>query len=61
MAISVVDDVVCSDTFNGIIRREDVRGWEVDKVTIESSFRVGDVVRGVVVSAKGLSESPAKN
>ena len=47
----VVDNAVCSDEFAGVIRQEDVRGWEVDKVKIEEMFRVGDVVRAVVVSS----------
>jgi exosome complex component CSL4 len=33
-----------------MIRREDVRATEKDKVTIADSFRVGDLVRGVVIS-----------
>jgi exosome complex component CSL4 len=49
-SILVVDDQVCADAFQGIVRKEDVRGWEVDKVVLGDSFRVGDVIRGVVVS-----------
>ena len=41
---------MCADDFAGVIRREDVRGWEIDKVRMEESFAVGDVVRAVVVS-----------
>jgi exosome complex component CSL4 len=33
-----------------MIRREDIRATEKDKVTISDSFRVGDLVRGVVIS-----------
>lgn len=47
--ILVVDDIVCADAFVGVVRKEDVRGWEVDKVKIEEMFRVGDTVRAVVV------------
>ena len=36
--------------FQGIIRREDIRAMEKDKVKVEESFRVGDLVRGEVVS-----------
>ena len=50
VAILIVGEHVCADAFAGVVRREDVRGWEVDKVKIEESFRVGDLVRGVVVS-----------
>jgi exosome complex component CSL4 len=49
VAIVVVDGVTCADEFAGVVRKEDVRGWEVDKVKIEEAFRVGDVVRAVVV------------
>jgi len=48
--ILVIDDTVCSSTFQGLIRREDVRATEKDKVTIADSFRVGDLIRGVVIS-----------
>lgn len=39
------------DDFAGVVRREDVRGLEIDKVVVAEAFRVGDLVRGVVVSA----------
>ena len=48
--ILVVGDTVCREGFHGLVRREDVRMMEKDKVKIEESFRVGDLVRGVVVS-----------
>jgi len=50
VAILVVDDNVCADAFQGVVRREDVRGWEVDKVVLGDCFRVGDVIRAVVIS-----------
>ena len=46
----MVGKTVCADAFAGVVRREDVRGWEVDRVVLGEGFRVGDVVRGVVVS-----------
>ncbi len=53
MAILVVGDGeagrVCADEWAGVLRREDVRATEKEKVVIGESFRVGDVVRGVVV------------
>ena len=49
VAILVVGEDVCADHFQGVIRKEDVRVTEKDKVKIEESFRVGDCVRGVVV------------
>ena len=50
VAIVVVGETVCADGFQGVVRREDVRGWEVEGVVCAEGFRVGDVVRGVVVS-----------
>ena len=50
VSILVVDDIVCSDAFQGIVRKEDVRGWEVDKVILGECFHVGDIIRAVVVS-----------
>lgn len=49
MAILVVGDDVCKDEFNGVIRREDVRATEKDKVVLGDGFRPGDIVRALVV------------
>jgi exosome complex component CSL4 len=51
IAISVVDGLAlpAGEEFVGIIRVQDVRSTEKDKVKIGESFRGGDVVRGVVV------------
>ena len=54
-AILVVDGTVCADGLAATVRREDVRGWEIDRVRVEECFRVGDVVRAVVVC--GLASS----
>lgn len=40
---------VCGEEWAGVIRREDVRATEKDRVVCGEGFRVGDVVRGVVV------------
>lgn len=37
-------------SFPGIIRREDIRAVERDRVVIPDMFRVGDIVRGEVIS-----------
>ncbi|ORY15251.1 hypothetical protein BCR34DRAFT_183012 [Clohesyomyces aquaticus] len=48
--ILVINDAVCRETFQGLVRREDVRATEKDRVRIEEVFRVGDLLRGVVIS-----------
>lgn len=48
--ILVIDDMVCRESFQGQIRREDIRATEKDKIKMEESFRVGDLIRGTVIS-----------
>ncbi|EIN14175.1 hypothetical protein PUNSTDRAFT_117746 [Punctularia strigosozonata HHB-11173 SS5] len=52
VAITVVDGVPlpAGEEFTGIIRVQDVRATEKDKVKIADCFRGGDVVKGVVIS-----------
>ena len=45
-----VNSAVLRESFNGIIRLEDVRLTEVDKVEISKCFRPGDIVRAQVIS-----------
>lgn len=45
---------VCADEWAAVIRKEDVRATEKEKVVTAEGFRVGDVVRGVVVCMEGL-------
>lgn len=40
---------MCADEFQGVIRKEDVRATEKDKVVLGASFVPGDVVRACVV------------
>lgn len=40
---------VCGDEWQAVVRKEDVRATEKEKVVCGEGFRVGDVVRGVVV------------
>lgn len=40
---------VCGDDWQAVVRKEDVRATEKEKVVCGEGFRVGDVVRGVVV------------
>lgn len=52
ISISVVDGVPlpAGEEFTGVIRAQDVRATEKDRVKIGDCFRGGDVVRGLVVS-----------
>lgn len=53
LSISVVDGIPlpAGEEFIGVIRQQDVRATEKDRVKIGDCFRGGDVVRGIVVSA----------
>lgn len=52
VAISVVDGIPLptGEEFSGVIRSQDVRATEKDKVKIGDCFRGGDVVKGIVIS-----------
>jgi exosome complex component CSL4 len=52
LSISVVDGVPlpAGEEFTGVIRTQDVRATEKDKVKISDCFRGGDVVKGLVIS-----------
>jgi exosome complex component CSL4 len=50
VAILVVGETVLDGEWQGLIRVQDVRATEKDKVKILESFRPGDIVRAVVVS-----------
>jgi exosome complex component CSL4 len=45
LSIMVVDATPCHENFQGIIRVQDVRSTEKDKVQIYQSFRPNDIVR----------------
>lgn len=51
VAILVVGETVLDGEWQGLIRVQDVRATEKDKVKIFESFRPGDIVRAIVVSA----------
>ncbi|KAK1266992.1 hypothetical protein QJS04_geneDACA000063 [Acorus gramineus] len=70
MAKTVSADIMCvgpkavKEKFTGIIRQQDVRASEIDKVDMYLSFRPGDIVRAVVLSlgdARAYYLSTAKN
>jgi len=52
LSITVVNGIPLppGEEFTGVIRSQDVRATEKDKVKIADCFRGGDVVRGLVVS-----------
>lgn len=51
VSITVVDGVPLppGEEFTGVIRTQDVRATEKDKVKIGDCFRGGDVIKGMVV------------
>lgn len=53
ISISVVDGAALplGEEFTGVIRVQDVRATEKDKVKLTDCFRGGDVVKGLVVCA----------
>lgn len=50
VAILVVGETVLEGEWAGVIRVQDVRATEKDRVKVGESFRPGDVVRAIVVS-----------
>ena len=50
LALGSAGEHVLKEPFPGLIRQQDIRATEVDKVKVNESFRVGDVVRAVVIS-----------
>lgn len=50
LALGPSGEHVCADPFPGLIRQQDIRATEIDKVVVAESFRVGDVVRATVIS-----------
>ncbi|KAG1250415.1 hypothetical protein G6F68_012816 [Rhizopus microsporus] len=64
IAIMVVGETPCKEDFMGVIRTQDVRAAEKDKVKIYNSFRPGDIVKADVISlgdARSYVLSTAKN
>ena len=48
--ILCVDGCAAERPFSGVIRQQDVRATDVDRVVLHDCFRAGDVVRAVVLS-----------
>lgn len=50
LALGSSGEHVLKEPLPAIIRQQDIRATEIDKVKVPESFRVGDVVRAVVIS-----------
>lgn len=50
VALGPTGSHVLHEPFTALIRQQDIRATEIDKVKVSESFRVGDVVRAVVIS-----------
>ncbi|KAI5205024.1 hypothetical protein E4T39_03137 [Aureobasidium subglaciale] len=64
LALGPTGTLVLREPFSAIIRQQDIRATEIDKVKVNESFRVGDIVRGVVISLgdeRSYFASTAKN
>ncbi len=64
VSILCVGTRALKEEFNGIIRSQDVRATETDKVEIYKSFRPGDIVKAEVISlgdSRSYFLSTAKN
>ena len=48
--IKCIGDIVLSRPYRGIVRREDVRATEKDRIEMYKSFRPGDIILARVVS-----------
>ncbi|OAY70383.1 Exosome complex component CSL4 [Ananas comosus] len=62
--IMCVQSKAVREKFTGIIRQQDVRATEIDKVDMYQSFRPGDIVRALVLSlgdARAYYLTTAKN
>eukprot|EP00249_Psilotum_nudum_P008552 c21359_g1_i1 orf=114-689(+) len=62
--IMCVGSMAVKEKFSGIVRQQDVRATEIDKVDMHTSFRPGDIIRAEVLSlgdARSYYLSTAKN
>ena len=57
VAILVVDEDVCADEWSGVVRKEDVKATEKEKVVVGDSFRVGDLIRAEVVCQETIQKT----
>ena len=63
--IECIRDITLSESFRGLIRKEDIREFEKDKVEMYKSFRPGDIILARVLSlgeaSSGYLLSTAEN
>ncbi|PVV00496.1 hypothetical protein BB560_005119 [Smittium megazygosporum] len=50
VSILLVENIPCQENFQGIIRIQDIRATEIDKVQVLDSFRPGDIIRAQIIS-----------
>ncbi|KAF4531357.1 hypothetical protein B566_EDAN019461, partial [Ephemera danica] len=50
VSILLVDDLPVRDEFDGLLRIENVRDFEVDKLVMRDCFRPGDIIRAKVLA-----------
>ncbi len=50
MKIIIINSQPVRSDFSGIVRKEDVRLVEIDKVELYKSFRPGDIIEAEVIS-----------
>ena len=64
VSIQMIDASPCSEPFSGLIRLQDIRATERDKVQVYDCFRPGDIIRASVISlgdAQSFYLSTAQN
>jgi len=64
LSLGMAGSQVLREPFQALIRQQDIRATEIDKVKVPESYRVGDIVRGVVISLgdeRNYYVSTAKN
>ena len=50
LALGMDGSQVLREPFQALIRQQDIRATEIDKVKVAESFRVGDIVRATLIS-----------
>jgi len=48
--IVMIEDKPISEYFEGIIRKQDIRSFEIDKIKVDQQFKVGDFIKTKLVA-----------